>query len=252
MSETWTLSELVEQVATHLASLPAPRNGQVRAVPDERTVRYYGTIGLLDKPAAMRGRTALYSRRHLAQVVAIKRMQSSGKSLAEIQTLWPALDDATLARMSGVQLTVVPPPSRPKPAREAFWKPGTTPRSSMPRPAAMSAPLPDPMPLPGPPLVTTTGPSTPVIGVVVPATSTGPSTPSHVVWRTEDRGVDAGATELRIALDGNVALSILVPDEFSLSSADIRAIRAAAAPLLEELARRQLSTNDRNGGGGHR
>src|SRR5678815_5529169 len=95
VDETWTLSELVEQTATRLAALPAPKNGQVRAVPDDRTIRYYATIGLLDRPAAMRGRTALYGARHLAQVVAIKRMQSAGHSLADIQAMWPTLDDVT-------------------------------------------------------------------------------------------------------------------------------------------------------------
>ncbi|MBX3162480.1 MAG: MerR family transcriptional regulator [Deltaproteobacteria bacterium] len=109
-----------------MAALPAPKNGQVRAVPDERTIRYYGTIGLLDRPIAMRGRTALYGRRHLAQVVAIKRLQTTGSSLADIQALWPSLDDATLSRMAGVALTAAapspPPPPSPRPARADFWR----------------------------------------------------------------------------------------------------------------------------------
>jgi DNA-binding transcriptional MerR regulator len=113
VDDSWTLPELVTEVAARLARLPEPKNGQVRAVPDERTVRYYGTIGLLARPIAMRGRTALYGHRHLAQVVAIKRMQSAGRSLAEITALWPTLDDLALQRMSGVEL--------PKTKRE-FWK----------------------------------------------------------------------------------------------------------------------------------
>jgi DNA-binding transcriptional MerR regulator len=112
----WTLSELVVEAASSIATLPAPKNGQVRAVPDERTVRYYGTLGLLDKPLAMRGRTALYGRRHLAQVVAIKRLQSAGRSLAEIQALWSTLDDATLARMSGIDV------GGKRAGRRDFWK----------------------------------------------------------------------------------------------------------------------------------
>src|SRR5262245_1127785 len=101
MGSLWTLPELVSEVATRISALPAPKNGQVRAVPDERTVRYYVTLGLLDRPAEMRGRTALYGRKHVAQVVAIKRLQTMGRSLAEILELWPTLDDRTLARMSG-------------------------------------------------------------------------------------------------------------------------------------------------------
>lgn len=117
MDVEWTLSELVAEATASIATLPPPKNGQVRAVPDERTVRYYGTIGLLDRPLAMRGRTALYGRKHLAQVVAIKRLQSAGRSLADIQAMWPTLDAATLARMSGIELT-----GKGKTARKEFWK----------------------------------------------------------------------------------------------------------------------------------
>src|SRR5215471_8902235 len=122
----WTLPELVAEVATRIAALPAPKNGQVRAVPDERTVRYYVTLGLLDRPSAMRGRTALYGKKHVAQVVAIKRLQTMGRSLSEIQQMWSTLDDATLTRMSGVELPAAPKP----PARAEFWK--REPRSTEP------------------------------------------------------------------------------------------------------------------------
>ena len=182
----WTLSELVDQVAERLAALPPPKNGQVRAVPDDRTVRYYGTIGLLDRPIAMRGRTALYGARHLAQVVAIKRLQSSGKSLAEIQELWPSLDDPTLARMSGVTL----PATAKRTARKEFWKaaPELTPAPAAPR--TINAPV-----------------------------------------------------ELRLQLAPNVTLTIAVDDTtaLALSQADVRALRAAAAPLVTELANRRLT-----------
>jgi len=115
----WTLRELIAEVATQLArNYEAADNGQVRAIPDERSVRYYTSIGLLDRPAAMRGRTALYGRRHLAQLVAIKRLQAVGKSLAELQQTMATLDDATLSRVSGV---VLPKPKRAE-RRARFWK----------------------------------------------------------------------------------------------------------------------------------
>ena len=189
MAETWTLPELVAEVAQQIAALPAPKNGQVRAVPDERTIRYYGTIGLLDRPAATRGRTALYNRRHLAQVVAIKRLQHGGRSLAEIQVMWSTLDDSTLARMSGVAV-----PSRTAPtARSEFWKR---------EPAA--------------------SPSAPV--------ASAPTAP----------------VELRVELAPNVVLLLSVCDEsVAISSADIRAIRAAAAPLVDELTQRKITGDPR-------
>jgi DNA-binding transcriptional MerR regulator len=193
VDELWTLPELVNEVATRIAALPAPKNGQVRAVPDERTVRYYGTIGLLDRPLAMRGRTALYGRKHLAQVVAIKRLQHAEKSLDEIQALWPTLDDDTLARMSGVTLALAP--AKPKRRERAgFWK---------------DAPAPAPEP------------------VVQPPPSAPPVQPG---------------LELRMELAPNVVLALSVVDEsVSISPADVRAIRDAAAQLIAELANRGLT-----------
>jgi DNA-binding transcriptional MerR regulator len=114
---TWTLAELVAEIATALRDLEPP-NGQVRAQPDERAVRYYTTLGLLDRASAMRGRTALYGRRHLAQVVAIKRLQAAGKSLADIQAYLPTVDDAELTRVSGVAVPARPPGR----GRAGFWR----------------------------------------------------------------------------------------------------------------------------------
>ena len=87
MPAEWTLDELVARVSDALgaADYPGAPNGRVREVPDRRAIRWYTTIGLLDRPAGMRGRTALYGPRHLAQLVAIKHRQAQGRSLAEIQ-----------------------------------------------------------------------------------------------------------------------------------------------------------------------
>jgi DNA-binding transcriptional MerR regulator len=105
----WTIDQLTEQVADALSAGPAQRskvggqpNGRVRQVPDVRTIRWYTTIGLLDRPSEMRGRTALYGRRHLAQIVAIKRLQAAGKSLTEVQEQLIGADDATLFRIAGL------------------------------------------------------------------------------------------------------------------------------------------------------
>jgi DNA-binding transcriptional MerR regulator len=82
----WTLDELGARVALALAvDYDGQANGRVRDVPDRRTIRYYTTLGLIDRPAEMRGRTALYGIRHLLQLVAIKRLQTHGLTLTEIQ-----------------------------------------------------------------------------------------------------------------------------------------------------------------------
>jgi hypothetical protein len=211
VDETWTLQELVAEASARLAALPPPKNGQVRAVPDDRTIRYYAAIGLLDRPAAMRGRTALYDARHLAQVVAIKRMQSAGKSLAEIQEVWATIDDITLSRMSGVALPApipAPMPAR-KPSRE-FWKRDAQLDASR-APHATSSTVPPPRAYTVPPRA-----------IVIPPEP---------------------AIEVRIEIAPGAFLTVGVSDGVSLSPADVRALRAAAAPLATELAKRGLTAH---------
>jgi DNA-binding transcriptional MerR regulator len=86
-SNLFPLEELCARVSLALsAGYAGTGSERSRDVPDKRTARYYTTLGLLDRPAAMRGRTALYSRKHLLQLVAIKRLQAKGLSLHEVQT----------------------------------------------------------------------------------------------------------------------------------------------------------------------
>jgi hypothetical protein len=115
----WTIDELSARVAEALAAgYPGQSSGRVREVPDRRTIRWYTTIGLLDRPAAMRGRTALYGRRHLLQIVAVKRLQADGHTLAEVQERLLGATEAMLADIAQV------PDGLPSPApetREKFW-----------------------------------------------------------------------------------------------------------------------------------
>src|SRR5580693_6010701 len=98
---TWTIDQLAELVADALSTgYPGQSNGRVRQVPDVRTIRWYTSIGLLDRPAALRGRTALYGRRHLAQLVAVKRLQADGHALAAVQQQLIGADEATLERIA--------------------------------------------------------------------------------------------------------------------------------------------------------
>lgn len=125
----WTLDELTAEVALALAvDYDGPANGQVREVPDVRTIRYYTTLGLLDRPAAMRGRTALYGPRHLWQLVAIKRLQTHGLSLAEIQARLVGLTDGALRKLARVSADAIPQAAeggktqKTEARPEAFWR----------------------------------------------------------------------------------------------------------------------------------
>ncbi|MGW4800717.1 helix-turn-helix domain-containing protein [Nonomuraea sp. NPDC004297] len=107
MSDTWTIGELAEHAARALrAGAPPPANGRVRDVPGERLIRWYTTIGLVDPPLTRRGRVARYGRRHLLQLVAVKRLQAAGRSIAEIQV---ALAGATNQTLEAAALLDTPP-----------------------------------------------------------------------------------------------------------------------------------------------
>ena len=99
---------------------PVRANGRVRDVPNERLVRWYVTVGLVDPPLSRRGRVARYGRRHLLQLVAVKRRQAEGRSLAEIQAELAGATDEALAAVARVP--DMPPAPGVFPAAPArFW-----------------------------------------------------------------------------------------------------------------------------------
>jgi hypothetical protein len=98
------------------------------------------------------------------------------------------------------------PESRPK-GRAEFWK-----REPVATPAEAPVVVPEPVPVP-----------------VLPAAPMSAPMSAPV--------------ELRVELAPGVSISIAVSDDIALSTADVRAIRAAAAPLMAELARCRLAAN---------
>ncbi len=151
-SPLWTIDQLADAVERAFRSQDAPdqRSGRVREVPDKRTIRYYTTLGLVDRPAEMRGRTAYYGQRHLLQLVAIKRLQSAGQSLVQIQTMLAGADATMLQRQANLPAdfdaigeTAAPPmlsaPSEdlqraavelPAAPRASFWAAPVEPRTA--------------------------------------------------------------------------------------------------------------------------
>lgn len=88
MEETaMTLEELANEVVRQMEERGlsgAQQDNRVSAVPDARTIRYYTTLGLLERPRIV-GRQAHYGRRHLLQLLAIKALQGLQMPLNEIQ-----------------------------------------------------------------------------------------------------------------------------------------------------------------------
>jgi DNA-binding transcriptional MerR regulator len=229
----WTIDELSDQVATALArGYGGPPNGRVRDVPDRRTIRYYTTLGLIDRPASLRGRTALYGRRHLLQLVAIKQLQARGQSLAEVQRALAGQTDQALAAAAGLD-GADPAGGGDPAARPPEWH---------------AHPAPDP-----------TGPAS----RGAPATRTrsarqfwrqeaaqhGPEG-SEIVVQASRLHPESGrrdactTTQIRpqaiqgiLLVDG---VTLLLASSRPLDGPDLEAIRAAAAPLIDTLTERQL------------
>jgi hypothetical protein len=226
MPAEWILDDLVARVDVALtaAGYPGAPNGRVRDVPDRRAIRWYTTIGLLDRPAAMRGRTALYGPRHLTQLVAIKRRQAEGRTLAEIQAELVGASDAALREIAGVPdevLAPAPAPHRPPgpaaPAPVAPAPPGQS-ASAVPAPVA-SAPSAPPAPAPA---------GRARAFWARPAAAPTPT--------PEPRAADEAALLTGVPLDGGAVLLLpAVPDHD-----DVAALRAAAQPLIDLLTARGL------------
>ena len=97
----YTLAELSEEIGRRVAAAGlAPLDGRVSAVPDGRTLRYYTSVGLLDRPLEVRDRQARYGERHVLQALAIKALQAGGQSLAAIQAALSGLGDDELAEVA--------------------------------------------------------------------------------------------------------------------------------------------------------
>jgi DNA-binding transcriptional MerR regulator len=124
----FSLEQLSSEVAEELARrglLGAAPDARVSAAPDARTVRYYTTLGLLDRPQ-IENRQARYGERHLLQLLAIKALQSLELPLAQIQQTLYARSDAELRQL----IDSLPKPdqtAQPPPAlmlREIMLEPG--------------------------------------------------------------------------------------------------------------------------------
>lgn len=116
----WTLDQLCERVAAVLAvGYSGQSNGRVSDLPDRQTIRVYMRLGLVDRAIWRRGRLVYYTMRHLLQVVAIKRLQADGASLAEIRAQLPGLTDASLWEVA--QLRLVAGVLEDDPQAECYW-----------------------------------------------------------------------------------------------------------------------------------
>ena len=118
----WGLRDLSALAAGLLdASGVVPVNAAARARPSERTIRFYVTRGLVSPPDG-RGTAAVYSYRHLLQVLAIKLRQMEGATLEALNREFAGLTGDLIERRVASALGA----ALPRPERLALLQaPGT-------------------------------------------------------------------------------------------------------------------------------
>jgi hypothetical protein len=118
----WGLRDLAALAAGLLdASGVVPVNAAARARPSERTIRFYVMRGLVSPPDG-RGTAAVYSYRHLLQVLAIKLRQMEGATLEAMSKEFEGLTGDVIERRVASALG----PAMPRPDRLALLQaPGT-------------------------------------------------------------------------------------------------------------------------------
>ncbi len=109
----WGLRDLAALAAGMLdASGVVPVNAAARARPSERTIRFYVARGLVSPPDG-RGTAAVYSYRHLLQVLAIKLRQMEGATLEALtRELTGLTGDLIERRVAGALGAGLPRPDR--------------------------------------------------------------------------------------------------------------------------------------------
>jgi hypothetical protein len=109
----WNLRDLAAVVGALLdAASVTPINAAARAMPSERTIRFYVTKGLVSPPEG-RGTAATYSYRHFLQVLHIKLRQMEGATLGSLtKEMHDLTGDVLERRAAGALGSVLPPPDR--------------------------------------------------------------------------------------------------------------------------------------------
>ncbi len=245
---TWTLEELAERAARALVDADVRvANGRVTGVPDGRLIRWYATIGLVDRPSIGPGRVARYSTRHLLQLVAVKRLQAQGLPLAEVQHRLAGATEASLRRIAALPPGLDEPgqdlptpadrPARPRDLSERDDGPGADGFAVLRRPSRRQLrDMPDAA-TPGDGVSPRDAP----VGdtTSTPFWAVRPGSPQSAHRLGGDQRVDMDSDTVTrvygVRLNG---LTLLLPAQ--PADDDLDAIVAAARPLLDLLAERGL------------
>lgn len=127
----FSLEELAAAAGRLLRRLEV-RSGDARvaAAPDERSIRFYQTAGIVDPPLRYDGRRAVYGFRHLLQLLAVKKLQQDGQPLALIQRGLAGRQTADLERAAGATDDGSDTAARPAPHAPDRLRAGATAQAS--------------------------------------------------------------------------------------------------------------------------
>jgi len=208
--------------ALQVGSYSPAESKRIRAVPDTRTIRYYTTLGLIDRPAEMRGRTALYEPRHVMQIVAIKRLQAANQTLSDVQQRLVGITKNQLTKLADLPdgfwesadryLARKPKTPSPPVAQETYTQESDEPREFWSEPAA----LPD---------------SASLASVVQ-------ETPAR--FTTSSAGHTNQSLHQCLSWQPVPGVTILVDGAADDASVDLTRLREATLPLLHEMLRQGL------------
>ena len=76
--------------------------GTVTSVPDERTIRYYMTEGLVQTPEEKQGTASVFSYLHLLQLLTVKKLQAEHLPIRKIRELVAGKSETELEALLGV------------------------------------------------------------------------------------------------------------------------------------------------------
>lgn len=81
------------------------QRGTVTSVPDERTIRYYLSEGLIQPPEEKQGTASVFGYQHLLQLVVVKKLQAEHLPIRKIRELVTGKEEHELETLVGIGRT---------------------------------------------------------------------------------------------------------------------------------------------------
>lgn len=135
------VAELAGQAAKILGEAgPAQERGTVSEVPDERTIRYYLSEGLLSPAEEKQGTASVFGYQHLLQLLVIKKLQAEHLPIRKIRELVQGRKLEELERLLGLEGGTAAKNAALSYLETLLTKPSAPPSASLPYTRAVAPP----------------------------------------------------------------------------------------------------------------